>query len=77
VRNKAKKTEAQLTAMIMSALRGKHECGNITDVVIRSPPITAQDQPNWVFDFVRKGAESSPPICDTIAREIQNQFELE
>jgi len=75
--DKPKKTEAQLTALIMAALRGQQECENIIDVVIRSPAAMAPDQPNWDFDFVRKGAESSLPICHTIARKLRNQFDLE
>jgi hypothetical protein len=73
--NKAPKTEAELSEVIMSEVRKHPECANIERVAIFRPLQPAPHHPNWSFAWVRKGAVTAP-LAGIIARRLQGEFDL-
>jgi hypothetical protein len=73
---KPKKTNAELTSLIMGEIRKHPECDNITGVGIIRPVQAAPHHPNWAPAWSVSGSSLAPPIADDIARTFQNRFDL-
>ena len=72
---KPKKTEAELTAMIMSELRQDARCDDAVRLAFTRPALV-----NWDAVAMRRGRTLCPPECRRlladIVRRLQQQFDL-
>jgi hypothetical protein len=73
---KEKKTEGELTALIMNAIRQHPEFNNITDVVVNRPPQRSADDPNWGFEFLVSGGPLAPARAFEIAEQVRRKYDL-
>jgi hypothetical protein len=73
---KEKKTEAELKALIMSAIRQHPEFNNITNVIITRPPERSADDPNWGFQWSMSGPQLAPQQASEIAEQTRRKYDL-
>jgi hypothetical protein len=72
---KPKKTEAELTDMIMSELRQDAQCGDAVRLAFTRPALV-----NWDAVAMRRGGTPCPPECRRLLADIverlREQFDL-
>ena len=68
---KERKTERELTALLMTEVRKHGECDHVTSVAITRPVSS-----NWGAAWVMSGNKSAPPMVYEIERELQAQFDI-
>jgi hypothetical protein len=73
---KQQKTEAELKALIMKAIRQHPEFNNITNVVISLPSRRGVDDPNWGFQWSMSGPQLAPQQATEIAEQIRREYDL-
>jgi len=73
---RARKTEAELKALLMAGIRRHPQCAKIQNVGIKRPAQLAPHQPNWRALWVIDGPSRVPWEAEQIGRNLQNQFDL-
>jgi len=73
---KPQKTEAELAALLMAAIRRRPKLAHIKGVGIERPVQFAPYHPNWRLHWITDGPSSVAWEAEQIGRDLQNQFDL-
>lgn len=71
-----KRSEVELTKIIMDEIGRHPEWSHITGVRIRRVEPGASHHSNWSFNWTWRGGALAPAEADEMVRELQSKFDL-